>query len=69
MSTGASDSVLDDILAAAEFMTVSDTSPPPSPGLARTPVTRGAFRRGGGWVQKVQFHLSCFRLLTLIVPI
>ena len=43
-----SDSVLDDILAAAELLSVSDTAPPSPPDLARTPVTRGATRRGGG---------------------
>ena len=35
MSTSTPDSVLDDILAAAKLLSVSDGSPPPLPGVAR----------------------------------
>ena len=42
-----SDSILDDILAQAEMLSVTDASPPVSPGVARTPVARVSPRRGG----------------------
>jgi hypothetical protein len=46
MSSSAPDSVLDDILAAAELLSVSDGSPPLSPGVARTGGSRATPRRG-----------------------
>ena len=46
-----SDSILDDMLAQAELLSVSDASPPVSPGVSHTPVSRVSPRRGGGcWV-------------------
>ena len=41
-----SDSVLDDILAAVELLTVSEAAPPVSPGVGVTPVARTLPRRG-----------------------
>ena len=41
-----SDSVLDDILAAAELLIMLDAAPPASPGVRLTPVARTLPRRG-----------------------
>ena len=55
-----SDSILDDILAQAEMLSVTDVSPPSSPGVARTPSVRVSPRRGGLGMRsegKVTFQL------------
>jgi hypothetical protein len=42
-----SDSVVDDILALAELLSMSDISPSAAPGVDHTPAARPAPRRGG----------------------
>ena len=44
-----SDSALDDILAADELLSVSNSSPPSTSGVPRTPFSRTAPRMGGGF--------------------
>ena len=65
MSSSAPDSVLDDILAAAELLSVSEGSPPSSPGVARTGGSRATPRRGGGVVSEGTVPSELFSVIAI----
>ena len=59
------DSVLDDILAAAELMSVSDGAPATSPGVVSTPVSRVSPRTGGGRGSEGTVPVKMFSVLDI----